>query len=204
MATWVKTVVHETCSLFAKTKPATKTSTARWRQPDPGITKVNVDAAYSSDSALATTGLIARGTGGEFKLAAARRYENIPNPLMAETLALRDGVRLAAVEGWDQLEFESDCQVLVMLSGRMTGRKLLDFSVKLKSLANNLPPLSSLTSVERLMYVRISAQKFPLKLTGGCGVLLLQPSFQHVFRLNVTLPLINIRVHVIIKKKKKN
>ena len=46
-------------------------------------------------------------------LAVARRGMSILNSLVAEILALRDGVQLAKEEEWPDVTFQYDCQVLV-------------------------------------------------------------------------------------------
>ena len=59
--------------------------------------------------------MVGRGFDGEFVLAAGRGYENVQNHSTPETLAFRDGVTIAAREGWQQINVETDCQVLVSM-----------------------------------------------------------------------------------------
>ncbi|XP_037478247.1 uncharacterized protein LOC119355530 isoform X2 [Triticum dicoccoides] len=62
-------------------------------------------------STHAATGVVARISDGEFVLAAARGYDNIQNPLTAETLAFRDAITEAVKEGWQHVHFETACQI---------------------------------------------------------------------------------------------
>lgn len=84
---------------------------AKWSAPISGVTKINFDAAYDAGSTHAATGVVARISDGEFVLAAARGYDNIQNPLTAETLAFRDAITEAVKEGWQHVHFETACQI---------------------------------------------------------------------------------------------
>ncbi|CAM0954444.1 unnamed protein product [Alopecurus aequalis] len=90
-------------------KPAT------WSPPPIGAVKVNVDAAFDQDGLQGATGMVIRGHDGCFIAAKAKRYDNLPNVLVAEALACRDGVQLCHDAKAVHVVLETDCQSLIEL-----------------------------------------------------------------------------------------
>ena len=74
-----------------------------WTQPSAGFVKLNMDAAYDSDSLQATVGVVLRDSSGKF-LAAG----DCVDALMAEATALRFGLNLAQLFGCSRLIINSD------------------------------------------------------------------------------------------------
>ena len=87
-----------------------------WVQPPRGFVKLNVDAAYDSDSLQATVGVVLRDSSGKF-LAAG----DCVDALMAEATALRFGLNLAQSFGCSRLIINSDVIAAMQDGGVFSG-----------------------------------------------------------------------------------
>jgi hypothetical protein len=65
--------------------------------------KVDTDAAFDADSAVASGGVVIRNENGQLLAARARRHCYIADVLTAETIAARDGLLLAAAQGYERI-----------------------------------------------------------------------------------------------------
>jgi glyoxylase-like metal-dependent hydrolase (beta-lactamase superfamily II) len=70
-----------------------------WRPPDEGWIKINTDAGVSLENRKSGAGGVARNPSG-FIGAWSKPYPGVTNPLIAEALALRDGVIFAKLRGF--------------------------------------------------------------------------------------------------------
>lgn len=83
-----------------------------WKAPPEGTVKINVDASWHKDMSFCATGLIARDSRAVFVAGDCRRLRG-PSPVIAEALALREGIVTAHNLGLDRIILESDCLNLV-------------------------------------------------------------------------------------------
>ena len=79
-----------------------------WRPPDDGWIKVNTDAGVALDARKCGAGGVARSHVG-FVAAWSKPHLGVTDPLVAETLALRDGVLFAKLRGFTKVIMEVDC-----------------------------------------------------------------------------------------------
>jgi ribonuclease HI len=91
----------------------TSSSTPRWSPPPEGTVLINVDAALFSLSRRMGIGVVIRNHIGECLLVCSQLQEEITTPEIAEALAVRRAVTLAAEEGFDKVRVLSDCLSLV-------------------------------------------------------------------------------------------
>ena len=85
------------------------TSAPRWIPPPRGIMKVNVDAAISKNSCIATMATIARDEGGSFHGALVLVTEGVSSPEMAEAMAYREGLALAKDLALQKVRIATGC-----------------------------------------------------------------------------------------------
>ncbi|XP_057417986.1 uncharacterized protein LOC130712164 [Lotus japonicus] len=83
-----------------------------WRKPAPSHIKINVDAAFDATTRKGLTGIIFRDSDGEVVHGSTARFM-AASPVVAEALALREAVFLAANLGCDRVIFESDCLAVI-------------------------------------------------------------------------------------------
>ncbi|KAM0824602.1 hypothetical protein ACQ4PT_070100 [Festuca glaucescens] len=87
---------------------------AKWQRPPDGFVKINSDGAFNVSENLAATGVVAR-EGLLYRGAMGKTYRGISDPLIIETLALRDAVTYARDRGFSRVVFEVDSENLVHL-----------------------------------------------------------------------------------------
>jgi ribonuclease HI len=87
----------------------------KWQSPPEGIVKVNVDAAFNSDSQLGATGVVIRGDRDQFIAASCKWITDIPDVLTAEAYACREGAALVRRLKIPKAIIETDSQELVSL-----------------------------------------------------------------------------------------
>ncbi|XP_022142956.1 uncharacterized protein LOC111012950 [Momordica charantia] len=80
-----------------------------------GWIKINVDVACKKHQFRTAIGIVCRNEKGQILAAASRRMEAYHDPLMAESLALLEGLRLADHLNIQQVQFESDSLQLINL-----------------------------------------------------------------------------------------
>jgi ribonuclease HI len=83
-----------------------------WRPPGDGWVKVNTDAGVALDARKSGAGGVAR-TATSFIGAWSKPLVGVTDPLVAEALALREGVIFAKLRGFTQVVMEVDCLELV-------------------------------------------------------------------------------------------
>jgi hypothetical protein len=98
-------------------KPAEKRPHVKdkWRPPDEGVAKLNVDGAFSMDG-RAGTGMIMRRSDGSVVFAACRQLNGCADALEAEIAAMEEGLALGLA--WEPGPFilESDSADALMLA----------------------------------------------------------------------------------------
>ncbi|KAJ1420322.1 Ribonuclease H-like superfamily [Sesbania bispinosa] len=87
-------------------------SSKAWRRPRADAVKINCDAAFNSDLQTAALASIARDSSGAI-LAVSSRVSPASSPLIAEALAVREGVLLASATPWPKILIESDNQQVI-------------------------------------------------------------------------------------------
>jgi hypothetical protein len=91
----------------ASSKPLDNGATS-WSRPLPRQVKINVDAAFCADQAEGAVGVVARDYKGQFIAAATRHLPHVSSVMMAEALAMKDGLSLANRLGCNSVLAESD------------------------------------------------------------------------------------------------
>jgi hypothetical protein len=85
-----------------------------WRPPDDGWIKINTDAGISFDAMRGGAGGVVRSPSG-FIGAWSKPLPGVTDPLIAEAMALREGVVFAQLRGFSRVVFEVDCLEVVHL-----------------------------------------------------------------------------------------
>ncbi|KAE8797471.1 Alanyl-tRNA synthetase [Hordeum vulgare] len=85
-----------------------------WRPPDQGTIKINTDGSVASQHSIGGGGGVARSEQA-FIAAWCKPFRGVTDPLVAEALALREGVRFARLRGFSKVVLETDSLELVQL-----------------------------------------------------------------------------------------
>jgi ribonuclease HI len=85
-----------------------------WRPPDGDTIKINTDGGLSIEARKGGVGGVVRSSS-TFLAAWSKPYPGITDPLIAEALALRDGVIFAKLRGYPDVVMETDCLEMVNL-----------------------------------------------------------------------------------------
>lgn len=85
-----------------------------WRPPEVDWVKINTDASVSVIENKSGIGGLARSPAS-FVAAWSKPYPDVTDPLIAEALALRDGVIFAKLRGFSRVVMETDCLEMVQL-----------------------------------------------------------------------------------------
>jgi hypothetical protein len=85
-----------------------------WRPPDRDVVKINTDAGISLEDRKGGGGGVARSHNA-FLGAWSKPYDGVTDPLVAESLAVRDGIIFAKLRGYPKVILETDCLELVNL-----------------------------------------------------------------------------------------
>ncbi|XWS30930.1 hypothetical protein CRYUN_Cryun23aG0033500 [Craigia yunnanensis] len=92
----------------ASTNNTNHGSSFGWLPPPMGILKLNVDAAYSSYSNIASCGLVVRNSAGSPCLCAVKKTGNIVYVLQAKLQAILFGLKIAWENSYISIVVESD------------------------------------------------------------------------------------------------
>ena len=90
-----------------------KNSPTRWSVPLPGRLKLNVDAAIFANGSGTGIGAIIRDERGITVGAISKRLPNPYSPLVAECIAIREGLSFAFNCGLQTIYVESDCLMAI-------------------------------------------------------------------------------------------
>ncbi|KAL6174579.1 hypothetical protein ACLB2K_051225 [Fragaria x ananassa] len=88
---------------------------SKWQCPPRGRLKVNIDGSFHGESGNGGVGVVIRDENGEPRAALARPLPYVLSAVCAEVEALRAGLLVTIHQGWEEIEFETDC---VALRGR--------------------------------------------------------------------------------------
>jgi hypothetical protein len=136
----------------------------RWRRPNEGWLKINVDAAFFRDQRKTSVACCVRQDNGSFLCAQTRNLSYVPTVLEGEALALLEAARLAVQQGWDRVVFESDSHTLVHATVN-NNVGCSEFSNIVSSIKNNLSLLSNF----EVKFVRRQANTFAHSLARASG-----------------------------------
>ena len=92
------------------TKPA---AVQRWSAPDEGWIKANSDGAISRHGGRAGGGVVLRDANGGFLASACHLFPQVVDPEVAEIMACKRALRVAADINVQKVHLELDCQSLV-------------------------------------------------------------------------------------------
>jgi hypothetical protein len=85
---------------------------AKWKPPDVGWLKANIDGAFLNETKKGAWGFIIRDHGGQMILAGAGNVNPVHNALMAETMACVKMVEAAEMQGISRIQIETDSSQL--------------------------------------------------------------------------------------------
>jgi ribonuclease HI len=138
---------------FPRENPRPIRPVAKWQRPPDGFVKINSDGAFNTSDNLAATGVVAR-EGLLYRGAMGKTYRGISDPLIIETLALRDAVTYARGRGFSRVVFEVDSENLVHLwHNRATDRSMV------KNVLDEISELSVFFTVFSLCHARREANQ---------------------------------------------
>jgi hypothetical protein len=80
----------------------------RWTRPDPRFLKLNADASFNIEEMLGAAGAVLRDYEGKFRAASCTIISYVPNIEMSESIAVREGLKLAEQSDCTRLIVESD------------------------------------------------------------------------------------------------
>ncbi|GAA0166376.1 hypothetical protein LIER_21540 [Lithospermum erythrorhizon] len=84
-----------------------------WQPPAQNWIKINCDVGWTKETKSGALGVVARDDAGEFKGARCKQVDFVPSALVAEALAIREGMQFAWEKSCHQVEVESDAKVSV-------------------------------------------------------------------------------------------
>jgi ribonuclease HI len=104
-----------------ETKKKRESSEVTWVKPPSRTVKINVDASFMADCSQGAVGAVARDCQGNFIAAKCIYLPHVALVEMAEALAMKEGLTLAARLGCNSIIAESDSLVTVeACSGKET------------------------------------------------------------------------------------
>ena len=112
---FVSTLLQEIAALKVPKEPRLPRRPEKWRSPEEGWIKVNTDAGFDTTACSSSCGVVIRDQTGLMKAAAARWLDDVPDALTAEAMAAKEGLELAAKNGYDKVILEVDCSGLKTL-----------------------------------------------------------------------------------------
>jgi hypothetical protein len=118
----------------------TPKSLSKWKPPDEGVLKMNVDARFSMTSHEGALGLVLR----EHEVSLIRRhtiwYCHAANALITESSIVRDGIKLAFDLGMSRIDVEMySNEVVKLLNDRANGRSEIALVLqKIEELSGNM------------------------------------------------------------------
>jgi hypothetical protein len=112
---YISKLMEDMASLSAPKKQQSKRMPMKWQRPEQSWVKVNSDGAFATGSCQGSGGVAIRDENGALIAAAARWFDDVADALMAEALAAKEGLELAAEVGCDNVILEVDSSELKML-----------------------------------------------------------------------------------------
>ncbi|GAA0183659.1 hypothetical protein LIER_31033 [Lithospermum erythrorhizon] len=99
----------------AGTTAGTSNSAGRWQIPETWYMKVNIDATFNATTNYGAVGLIGRNDKGELWGAQYTRITHVGSPLLAECLAMREGIEFAWKHKWRRIILEVDSKLPIQV-----------------------------------------------------------------------------------------
>uniref|UniRef100_A0A803NG60 RNase H type-1 domain-containing protein n=1 Tax=Cannabis sativa TaxID=3483 RepID=A0A803NG60_CANSA len=119
---WCGKYIHDFQQGMVHKTEGPERMTQKWEQPPGGCFVVNVDAGFSLQGDGAATGVVLRDGAGAVRFAAATVVRYASSPLVAELLAIRDGITAAIQRRVSLFEVRSDClQAVRLINGAEVG-----------------------------------------------------------------------------------
>ncbi|XWS46495.1 hypothetical protein CRYUN_Cryun14cG0072100 [Craigia yunnanensis] len=84
-----------------------------WRPPITDYIKVNVDAAYSRTTGLATLGVVARNEDEEIRFSTVTKIEDMGSSMQVEIKVILFGLQKAKEMNVKKIQLKSDCLMTV-------------------------------------------------------------------------------------------
>ena len=112
---FVSTLLQELAAQKVPKEPMLPRRPEKWRSPEEGWIKVNTDAGFDTTACSGSCGVVIRDQTGLVKAVAARWLDDVLDALTAEAMAAKEGLELAAKNGYDKVILEVDCSGLKTL-----------------------------------------------------------------------------------------
>jgi ribonuclease HI len=93
-------------------------SELRWARPKPRYIKFNVDASFHDDRKAGAAGAVLRDIDGHFIAASCYLIPHVSTPMLAEAIALREGLELATRLNLSRVQAESDSSDVINACNR--------------------------------------------------------------------------------------
>ncbi|CAN1217475.1 Putative ribonuclease H protein At1g65750 [Linum perenne] len=103
----------------------------RWQQPDPGVIKINMDAALFFEEGRHDVGLVARDEHGNLLGYKQHLFLGTPPASKVEEKGLEEVLRWAATMNWTRVFYETDCQVVIQAAEK-GGTNITEFGRKIE------------------------------------------------------------------------
>ena len=116
----IKVLATNYIRYFKPNGPARKID-GLWKKPVHGMIKINVDAAFQSETLSGASGAVARDERGDFVAAACWFLPNITDVDSVELITIRNGMFLANQIGCSRVMFESDSSFAVEAINQLDG-----------------------------------------------------------------------------------
>lgn len=125
------------CSKSGMTVDRGEVVNLKWERPPPGKLKLNIDGSFREHEDVMGSGGVLRDEHGAWMCGFASHVCG-GNAFLAETIALRDGLRLAWSKGIRDLICESDCkELLAAIEDTDTARFVLEVQQIVELLQRN-------------------------------------------------------------------
>ncbi|XP_062114086.1 uncharacterized protein LOC133825112 [Humulus lupulus] len=85
----------------------------KWIKPTPGVIKINVDAALSTEASTYSFACVARDDQGHFIEAITCCRQGVVSPKMAEAMGVREALSWLKKKYWSHVVIETDCLTVI-------------------------------------------------------------------------------------------
>jgi len=121
-----KDILYEwSCMQRAKLQTPNRNQLATWSKPPPGVTKCNVDATIFHNNAITGYGICFRNSEGHFIMWKSDFSTSNMSVLEAAAVALLEAIKLAANNGYEFVQLETDIKIPI-LECRLFRGKLIE------------------------------------------------------------------------------
>ncbi|KAL6186127.1 hypothetical protein ACLB2K_042248 [Fragaria x ananassa] len=113
MSVWAMQLLEEYKKVHTKPSVKMKRPRAKWCCPPSGRLKLNIDGAYLEDGRKGVIGVVVRNEYGNCVAALSRHVLYASSAMHMEAEALRASLLIAIHQGWDEVEIEGDCAIVM-------------------------------------------------------------------------------------------